>query len=116
MNLRMQNIQKLQPLKRRSDYWQIIRGISIIAVVLIHCTSFLAYPIVSFDGGYYYIFRNIINFPVALFFFMAGKFSKAGGGGKKLPVESKKAVDPVYRFFNVVYNGAAVGRLGIYRI
>lgn len=32
-------------------YWQVIRGISIFAVVLIHCKNDIQWPITSFGGG-----------------------------------------------------------------
>lgn len=55
-------------------YWQAIRGLAILAVVLIHCKSNIQWPIISFGGGYYLLVRNLINFPVALFFFISGYF------------------------------------------
>ena len=32
-------------------YWQAIRGLAILAVVLIHCKSNIQWPIISFGGG-----------------------------------------------------------------
>lgn len=56
----------------KSQYWQIVRGICILAVVMIHCPSGIEYGIS--DKSLWLILRQIINFPVALFVFMAGYF------------------------------------------
>lgn len=53
-------------------YWQKIRGICILGVVLIHCPSALDYGPVSEMA--WIIFRQIIVFPVAVFLFLAGYF------------------------------------------
>lgn len=57
---------------RKREYWQSIRGVCILAVVLIHSLG-------GFDYSTSYsteltIFRQIINFAVATFVFMAGYF------------------------------------------
>ena len=72
-------------------YWQSVRGICILAVVLIH--SLQCY---DFNNGIV-IIRQIINFAVAIFVFMAGYFvnidkvsskrfsaNKSGGGGETM--------------------------------
>lgn len=59
--------------KKRSVYWQIIRGICILSVIMIHCPSGLDYSENSFYC--WVILRQIINFPVALFVFMSGYFT-----------------------------------------
>lgn len=59
---------------KKSQYWQVIRGICILAVIMIHCPTGQAYS--SVDYGIWMVFRQIINFPVALFIFMAGYFIK----------------------------------------
>ena len=57
----------------KNRYWQIVRGLAIIAVVFIHCRSISnCYQ----DSIYYLFMRNIINFPVPVFFFLAGYFCK----------------------------------------
>lgn len=50
---------------KKSQYWQIIRGICILAVIMIHCPQ---------EKYIWLGIRQIINFPVALFIFMAGYF------------------------------------------
>ncbi|MEG1834488.1 MAG: acyltransferase [Oscillospiraceae bacterium] len=62
----------------RNLYWQNVRGICIIAVILIHCTTGLSYiesGLTSFNSIYYIIMRNIINFPVPIFIFLSGFFT-----------------------------------------
>lgn len=60
-------------MKRRNVYWQIIRGVCISAVVLIHCPN----PLLSenrLDYNTWLILRQLIDFPVPVFIFMAGFF------------------------------------------
>lgn len=58
---------------QKNSEWQYLRGICIIAVVLIHCASH-----VEIDGSwervFYLIYRNLTNFPVAVFLFISGYF------------------------------------------
>jgi len=59
-------------------YWQYIRGICIICVILIHCKTGVGYEnnlIGSWNFDYWLIFRQFINFPVAVFIFLAGYFT-----------------------------------------
>ena len=52
--------------RQRDIFWDAMKGIAIVAVILIHTTSR------NTPGGV--AWRQFINFPVALFFFMAGYF------------------------------------------
>lgn len=68
-------------MKQRDPYFQAIRGICICAVILIHCQ---ATGHTTFAEYYQIILRQTINFPVAVFVFMAGYFAypfKMRGGG-----------------------------------
>mgnify|MGYP001754930903 CR=1 FL=1 len=59
-------------MKEKKEYWQSIRGICILAVVLIHSLDGFEY-----STGYntaFVILRQIINCAVATFVFMAGYF------------------------------------------
>ncbi len=59
-------------MKQKSQYWQVVRGICILAVIAIHCPP-------GSEGVDLYTWigiRQFINFPVALFIFMAGYFVK----------------------------------------
>lgn len=54
--------------------WQVARGIAIICVILIHCPNGIQLPHDSLGFNTWLVMRQFINFPVALFFFMAGRF------------------------------------------
>lgn len=59
-------------MKEKREYWQSVRGICILAVVLIHSLGGLDY-----STGYnveFVFLRQVINFAVATFVFMAGYF------------------------------------------
>lgn len=58
--------------KGKRTYWQIIRGICILAVVLIH--SFIGFEYIDGRDISYIIIRQFINFAVPTFVFMAGYF------------------------------------------
>lgn len=55
---------------KKQQYWQIVRGICILAVVMIHCPQGTG----GLGQTVWIGIRQIINFPVALFIFMAGYF------------------------------------------
>ena len=59
-------------MKEKRKYWQSIRGICILAVVLIHSLSGFDYS--SASNVEFVILRQVINFAVATFVFMAGYF------------------------------------------
>lgn len=59
-------------MKQKSQYWQMVRGICILAVIAIHCPQGCE----SIDLYTWLGIRQFINFPVALFIFMAGYFVK----------------------------------------
>ena len=59
-------------MKEKREYWQAIRGTCILAVVLIHSLGGFDYS--ASYGTEFLILRQIINFTVAVFVFMAGYF------------------------------------------
>ena len=61
-------------MERRSQYWQIIRAICIIAVIMIHCPNGTSLNQDSFQFWLYVFIRALVNFPVAIFIFMSGMF------------------------------------------
>jgi len=72
----MQNIDT--KIKKKDVYWQCIRGICILCVVLIHCKNGISYKDMSYlswNFEYWLIMRQVINFPVAMFIFLAGYFT-----------------------------------------
>lgn len=62
-------------IKQRNAFWQCVRGLCILAVVMIHCPSGIEYGAGTFPYTVTLILRQFINFPVAVFFFLAGYFS-----------------------------------------
>ena len=56
----------------KDSFWQFVRGLCIAAVVLIHCSPGIVRSDVSFFT--WFTLRQVINFPVATFIFMAGYF------------------------------------------
>lgn len=62
-------------MERKREYWQSVRGVCILAVVLIHSLGGFDYT-VGYDTEFI-ILRQVINFAVATFVFMAGYFVPA---------------------------------------
>lgn len=58
-------------------FWQMVRGLCIVSVVICHSINALAFDHSSFEYNYWLILRSVMNFPVALFFFLSGYFVKA---------------------------------------
>lgn len=56
----------------KKDFWQLIRGICIILVILIHCLYMTDNILINYGN---IVIRKIINFVVATFIFMAGYFT-----------------------------------------
>jgi len=76
-------------MKEKNNYWQIIRGLCILAVILIHSPNAASYSIDSIPFNMWLVIRQIINFPVAIFLFLSGYL-----------VNSKKYIgNNKYRFF-----------------
>ena len=69
--------------RTQNKYAQAIRGIAILAVIWIHSRSHIKVDM-TFDSIYYLFQRNLINFPVAVFFVLSGYFAPTkiltGGG------------------------------------
>lgn len=62
--------------KTRNPYWDAVRGIAIIAVIWIHTRTGQPYidSVASWNFDYWVMLRQFLNFPVAIFFFLAGYF------------------------------------------
>ena len=85
-------------MERKREYWQSIRGICILAVVLIHSLGGFDYT-VGYDAEFI-ILRQVINFAVATFVFMSGYF---------VPVE--KICNKDFSYKDWILNRG--GRLGV---
>ena len=68
-------MRKLAEKSKKDTKWQIARGIAILCVILIHCPNAINSPQDSLDFNSWLILRQFINFPVALFFYIAGRFT-----------------------------------------
>lgn len=103
----------------KNIYWQAIRGGAILSVIFIHCYSGMNFTLSTFNGISYFILRNLVNFPVAMFFFMSGFFMKPVDNilhfyKKRLP----KLVVP-YIFYTCAYLGISIvfsGNISVKRI
>ena len=85
-------------MERKREYWQSIRGICILEVVLIHSLGGFDYS-VGYDAEFI-ILRQVINFAVATFVFMSGYF---------VPVEKICNMDFSYKDW--ILNRGATGRI-----
>ena len=83
--------------KTKDAYWQYIRGICIICVILIHCKTGIEYKndiLGSWNFDYWIVMRQLINFPVAIFIFLAGYFTNIKASKKfNMPFTSKHGGD-----------------------
>jgi len=72
------SINKTNNKTNRIEYFQYVRAISIIAVILIHSRNGISFQNTNgaWNFDYWLIIRQIINFPVAIFFFFSGYFVK----------------------------------------
>jgi len=67
----------------RNLYWDVWKGLAIVAVVAIHaCGSALALPEGSATHAFAVVLRQFINFPVALFVFLSAMFAVQGSSAK----------------------------------
>jgi fucose 4-O-acetylase-like acetyltransferase len=79
----------------RNSYWDYVKGISIIAVILIHTTANT-----SVCGM---VWRQFINFPVFLFFVVAGYFCKYSGDYVVLLKKKGLRLIPPFFIFSLAY-------------
>lgn len=107
----------------KDQFWQGIRGIAIISVVLIHCKTGMGYiqgtdALSKFNFSYWFIIRNIITFAVAVFLFMSGYFVNIEKAIKEPGTFIKKRfirlIIPytVWSFIYFIWNG----RNGVFKI
>lgn len=68
------------------DYFQSIRGLCIICVVLIHCATGITWKnhtTLNFNYDYWLVLRQFINFPIAIFIFLSAYFINIEQASKK---------------------------------
>lgn len=91
----------------KDRYWQCIRGIAILIVILMHCQNGLDY--VGLQQHLWFAERAIINFPVAVFLFMSGyfiKFDEVGTSEKgKYYIKRLKKLGVPYLLWSAIYIG-----------
>ncbi len=66
---------KKAAIKGKNEYWQCIRGLCILAVVMIHAPAAVDYELWSGEFTAWLLIRQIINFTVATFIFLSGFFT-----------------------------------------
>lgn len=81
--------------KGRDIFWDVVKGVSIIAVILIHTTGRFT------EGGA--VWRQFINFPVAMFFFLAAYFCHCEGSVWDFLVKKAKRLLVPYVVFSLFY-------------
>lgn len=83
-------IKNVENSKTKDVYWQYVRAICIICVILIHCKTGIEYKnstLGAWNFDYWLVMRQFINFPVAIFIFLSGYFTN---------IESLRKVDTPY--------------------
>jgi len=118
------NVDVVNP-KVRSVYWQYIRGICIIAVVLIHSKNGVQYDtgwMFGWNAGYWLVLRQLINFPVAVFIFLAGYFTNIDDALRNrrqyYSQRGQKLIVPFLiwsSFYTIINVAAAKGNVDIFR-
>ena len=73
---------------KKIDLWQVVRGIGIICVVQIHCLAGIGDVYSPVEQVYYLLVRNLINFPVPVFFFISGYFAAYTLSNTRRPAEN----------------------------
>ncbi len=73
---------------KKIDLWQVVRGICIICVVQIHCLAGIGDVYSPVEQVYYLLVRNLINFPVPVFFFISGYFAAYTLSNTRRPAEN----------------------------
>ena len=74
-----------------------------IAVVYTHCHSAVGEPLDSLNGASFLVLRNIVNFPVYMFFFLSGYFLKPIDNVKDFYRNRLSKLIPPYLFYTIVY-------------
>lgn len=70
----MKNLACNGSVKQKDTFWQAVRGVCILAVIMIHCPKANSFTVGSTEFSLWLLIRQCINFPVALFVFLSGYF------------------------------------------
>lgn len=62
-------------MKKKNNYWQIIRGIAILAVIIIHSPTAIEYGRNTIEFNTWMLLRQLVSFPVGIFVFLSGYFT-----------------------------------------
>lgn len=93
--------------KTRDPYWQYVRGMCIICVILIHCKNGIEYrgsDIGAWNFDYWLILRQLINFPVAIFIFLSGYVTNIERSRKfNMSYISNRGGETTSTIFSLVY-------------
>ena len=98
-------------MNKKEDYWQIIRGFCIVAVILIHCPNALNTDYYgSVERFIWLIIRSVVNFPVPVFFFISGFFVKYNEktGLKKYYISRLSRLLVPYILWSILYIIASI--------
>lgn len=85
----------------RDNYWQVVRGVCIVAVIWIHTRDGINYQQSStaWNFDYWITSRQIVNFPVAMFLFLAGYFVNPARLAPARPWLASRAVKLLVPFY-----------------
>ncbi|MGM0912767.1 MAG: acyltransferase family protein [Pseudomonadota bacterium] len=83
----------------RFAFWDNWKGVAIIAVVLIHASSQAAsFPVGSWNNDFGVVVRQVLNFAVALFFFISGYFACSPQLGEPRRFISRRLLKILYPY------------------
>lgn len=91
---------------QKDNYFQLVRGICILAVVLIHCKTDGGVPFASTSATANFFLRSLIAFPVAVLFYLSGRFTHIQIGNTDKPYNLKKRLSRIavpYLVFSCLY-------------
>lgn len=102
----------------KNKYWQCVRGLAILAVVLIHCDTTADRPFQTMDGTYYLFVRNLYSFAVSGLFFLSGMFVKPVLEKSFVSRRLKRLLIPylLWTGFYMMFNLALGGRYTAYNL
>ncbi|MCR5021832.1 acyltransferase [Ruminococcus sp.] len=98
----------MNKISNKDIFWQQIRGFTILAVILIHCYSGADLSLNTVNGFSYFITRNLVNFPVDMFFFMSGFFMKPVDDVKAFYKKRLPKLIVPYLFYTCAYLGLSI--------